>query len=59
MKEIITFCFAKLKAKENQFSPKSSGGGRLFCGEFRSLLPKLMFTHAASCLSCRYGVMET
>ena len=55
----VTFCFFKLKAKEKAISPKSLGGGWLFCGKFRSLLSKLMFTHSGSCWSRTHGVMET
>ena len=35
------------------------GGGWLFCGKFRFLLSKLMFTHSASCWSHNHGVVET
>ena len=44
----VTFCFLKLKTKEEANIPKIIKGRGNFCGEFRSLLSKLMFTHSAS-----------
>ena len=44
----VTFCFLKLKTKEEANIPKIIKGRENFCGEFRSLLSKLMFTHSAS-----------
>ena len=55
----VTFCFLKSKAKEKGNFSKIIGEGGLFCGEFRSLLSKLMFTHSASCWSCSHGVVGT
>ena len=43
----VTFCFLKLKAKEKAIFSKIIWGRRLFCGKFRSLISKLMFTHSA------------
>ena len=57
----VTFCFLKLNAKEKANFSKITGGGEggggggggggwgRFCGEFWSLLSKLMFTHSSSC----------
>ena len=44
----VTFCFLKLKTKEEANIPKIIKGRGNFCGEFRSPLSKLMFTHSAS-----------
>ena len=45
----VTFCLLKLKGKEKENFSKAIWRGWLLYGEFRSLLSKLMFTHAASC----------
>ena len=60
MKETsVTFCFLKSKAKEKASFSKIIGEWWLLCGEFRSLLSKLMFTHSASYWSHSHGIVET
>ena len=44
----VTFCFLKLETKEEANIPKIIKERGNFCGEFRSALSKLMFTHSAS-----------
>ena len=52
----VTFCLLKLKGKEKENFSKAIWRGWLLYGEFRSLLSKLMFTHADSCWSHCSGV---
>ena len=58
MKEKSVAFVVILKQRKKQISPKLSGGGWHFCGKFRSLLSKLMFTHSTSCWSSSHGVVE-
>ena len=47
-KNLLHFVFLNKKQEKK--------GGWRFCGEFRSLLSKLIFTHSAFCWSCSHGV---
>ena len=58
VKENLSFCFLKSKAKKKANFSKIIRGRRLFCGEFRSILSKLMFTHSVSCWCRSHGVVE-
>ena len=58
-KNLLHFVSLNEKQRKKQISLKSSEGGWLFCGKFRSFLSKLIFPHLASCWSHRHGVVQT